>query len=232
VAAGIEYSLKTVALFAGLTAEARRAYEQRCIWRSYHRGEQIIGPISGTRDVFFVISGSVRVVSHSSSGREITFADLNAGDLVGELAAIDGGPRSATVVATSDTLLAIMAPATLRQLISDYPDAALLLLTRLANMIRTSTSRIMELSTLGAHNRVYAEILRMAKGNVILNSVTSINPAPTHSDIASRISTTRETVARAMGDLSRLGVISQHHGTLIVKDVARLAEMVEHFWSE
>ncbi len=172
------------------------------------------------------------MINHSLSGREITLADVYSGDLFGELAAIDGGPRSASVVATSETWLASMTPATLCKVISDHPAVALAMLKRLANMIRASTSRIMELSTLGAHNRVYAEILRMARSNATTGVVACITPAPTHTDIASRISTTRETVARAIGDLSRQGIVSQHRGSLIVRDPSRLAGMVEHFRRE
>jgi CRP/FNR family transcriptional regulator, cyclic AMP receptor protein len=108
-----ERSLKDVILFAGLPAEVLRSYEQRCRWCVYSCGQQIIDCETGSSEVFFVISGAVRVVNYSFSGRQVTFANLRHGDLFGELAAIDGGPRCATVVATAETLLAIMPPDTL-----------------------------------------------------------------------------------------------------------------------
>ena len=158
-----EHSLKDVALFAGLPEEVRRAFERRCRWCVYSSGQQIIDGESESSEVFFVISGAVRVVDYSASGRQVTFANLAHGDLFGELAAIDGGPRCATVVATAETLLAIMPPDILYHGISEHPAIAVIMLKRLAGIVRASNSRIMELSSLGAHNRVYAEILRMAR---------------------------------------------------------------------
>jgi CRP/FNR family cyclic AMP-dependent transcriptional regulator len=232
VTIGAEHSLRDVVLFAALSPGFRAAHEQHCTWRSYRRGEQIIDCETGSREVFFVISGSVRVVNHSLSGREVSFADLHNGDLFGELAAIDGAPRCATVVALSKTLVAIMAPDTLCRVISEHPAVALAMIKRLVNIVRASNNRIMELSTLGAYNRVYAEILRMARSTAMADGIARITPSPTHSDIASRVSTTRETVARALSTLSRRGIVSRHRDSLVVMDPSQLAVMVEHFRSE
>jgi len=172
------------------------------------------------------------VINHSPSGRQVTLADLQAGDLFGELAAIDGEPRSASVIATSESVVAVLAGETLCQVMCDHPAVALGMLRRLAGMVRNSTARIMELSTLGAYNRVYAELLRMAKSNVTQGGGARIKSPPTHSEIASRVSTTRETVARAIGDLGRQGIVRQDRGTLVVTDLARLADLAEHIRRE
>ena len=227
------HSLKEITLFAGLSEEVRRAFERRCRWCVYGSGQQIIDGESESSEVFFVISGAVRVVDYSASGRQVTFANLRPGDLFGELAAIDGGPRCATVVATAETLLAIMPPDILYHGISEHPAIAVIMLKRLAGIVRASNSRIMELSSLGAHNRVYAEILRMARSAIGCGEGRlRIAPAPHHADIASRVSTTRETVTRALGDLSRQGILAREHDGLVVTDPGRLADMVENFRSE
>jgi len=227
-----ERSLKDVILFAGLPAEVRRSYEQRCLWCVYSCGQQIIDSETGSSEVFFVISGAVRVVNYSFSGRQVTFANLRHGDLFGELAAIDDGPRCATVVATAETLLAIMPPDTLCDAIKKHPAVAFVMLKRLAGIVRVSNNRIMELSSLGAHNRVYAEILRMARSAAGDDGMLRIKPSPLHADIASRVSTTRETVASALSDLSRQGIVRRDHNSLVVTDPRRLADMVENFRSE
>lgn len=72
----------------------------------------------------------------------------------------------------------------------------------LARLLRQSTDRIMDLSTLGANNRVHAELLRLARSDAGDGRRATISPIPSHSEIASRVSTTRETVARALGDLA------------------------------
>ena len=70
----------------------------------------------------------------------------------------------------------------------------------LANQIRSLSERIVEFSTLGVNNRVHAEILRLAREVESRNGQYRISPAPTHADIASRVSTHREAVTKNLAD--------------------------------
>ena len=106
------HSLSGVPLLRSLDDAARHALEQRCRWHRYGAHEEIIDRESDSRDVYFIISGRVRVVVHSLPGREIAFHEMDAGDYFGQLAAIDGQPRSASVVALNDSLLASVSPDT------------------------------------------------------------------------------------------------------------------------
>jgi CRP/FNR family cyclic AMP-dependent transcriptional regulator len=221
------HSLKGFSLFDGWPDKVREAYEQRCAWRRYHPQEQIIDRLSDTHEVFFIASGTVRVVNYSMSGREISFDDLHAGEFFGELAAIDGKPRSATVVAMTDSVLAIMPPETFREMVTEHPALALAIMRRLAKIIRAATGRIMDLSTLAAHDRVCNELVRMARPLLKEDGTARITPIPIHSDIASRVSTTRETVARVFGELTRRGFLKREHDSLLVRDFEALEELVE-----
>src|SRR5262249_15084010 len=140
----------------------------------------------------------------------------------------------ASVVATSPTIVASLPAATFREILQKYPQSALGLLCRMAEVIRESTERIMDLSTLGAHNRIFAELLRQAresdpKAFTQNANRASIRPAPVHGDIASRVSTARETVARVLSDLSKQGVVERERGGFVILDVARLTKMVKEF---
>ena len=85
----------------------------------------------------------------------------------------------------------------------------------------------MDLSTLGANNRVHADLLRLAEAGDKKDNTVMIKPIPVHGDIASRIGTTRETVARVLNDLSRRGIVKRTKDALVVSDLARLNEIVE-----
>jgi DNA-binding IscR family transcriptional regulator len=98
---------------------------------------------------------------------------------------------------------------------------------RLTYMVRQASERIMDLSTLGANNRIYAELLRQAMTNLMPDNRAEIRPIPHHSDIASRVSTTRETVARVLNDLARDNVVKRRRNSLVIPDIHRLADMVE-----
>jgi len=225
-------TLACIGLFRNLSDKTRQALEKRCSWRNYTSQEQIIDRQSTSKDVYFIVEGRVRVVNYSMSGREISFDDIGAGNYFGELAAIDGEPRSANIVALEKTTVAILSAEAFRGILEEYPDLALLLMVRMASIIRASNERILDLSTLGANNRVYAEILRLAKGDIRDDNTAIITPVPIHGDIASRVSTTRETVARVLSDLSRQGLVKRERNALVILDLEHLMEMVEQFQVE
>lgn len=221
------HSLSGIPLLRSLDDAARQSLEQRCRWQRYSAHDEIIDHESDDRDVYFIITGRVRVVNHSLSGREIAFHEMDAGEYFGELAAIDEQPRSATVVALNDSLLASMSPDTFINLLQDHPPLAIEVLRELAQFVRISTNRIMELSTLGAHNRVHSEILREARAQAGEDSNSArISPIPVHADIASRVSTTRETVARVLGELAKQGVVKREKNALVVNDLEQLEKIV------
>ena len=220
------HTLKAVALFEGLAQSVRERYEHACTWRRFKPDEQIIDRMSDTHDVFFVVEGSVRIVNFSLSGREVAFGDLHAGEFFGELAAVDNKPRSASAVATSDLLLAMMPAEVFRTMLAEHPPIALAIMRRLAKIVRVATGRIMDLSTLGAYDRVCAELLRLARPTLKPDGTARIRPIPLHSDIASRVSTARETVARVLADLSRQGLVTRESDALLVRNFASLEHSV------
>ena len=220
-------SLKHIRLLAELDDAEQAVVGKNCRWKSYDASEQIIDQHSDSRDIFFVVEGRVRVVNYSLSGREITFDDLDPGSHFGELAAIDGLPRSASVMALDDAHIASLPAEQFQQIILEHPSIALKLMKHLAHLVRTSTGRIMDLSTLGANNRIHADLLRMGRKVSSEGGSASISPIPVHSDIASRVSTTRETVARVMNDLARKGIVERQKDSLLIKNLDILEEMVE-----
>src|SRR3954468_12717636 len=107
-----------------LGAADKRALEQRCHKRTYSRNETILDKGSQSREVFFVLKGSVSVITFSPAGREVTLAAVKAGDFFGELAAIDAQPRSASVSAIEKTEIAIMPPEMFLEVIRGHPTVA------------------------------------------------------------------------------------------------------------
>jgi CRP-like cAMP-binding protein len=222
-------TLAGVPLLKDLPELVRQRYEGVCVWKSCQPDQEIIGRESGSRDVFFVVVGEVRIVNYSFSGREVSYEDIGPGHLFGELAAIDGKPRSASVVSLDESLLAMMPAGAFLKLVTENPPIGLAMMQRLAEIIRTSTDRIMDLSTVGAHNRVYAELLRLARPSLDQKGRAEIRPIPVHADIASRVSTTRESVARAVSELIKKKLVERKGKGLVILDFMRLEDMVLEF---
>ena len=225
-------NLSGIDLLSDLDSGDLKKIEEACSFKRFADQEQVIDRQSESTDVYFVISGDVRVVNYSLSGREIALDDMAAGAYFGELAALDGEPRSASVMALSDCLIAAMPQEQFLPLLEKHPSIALKVMKVLARVVRTSTDRIMDLSTLAANNRVQADLLRLAKDHVDDSNTAEISPIPVHSDIASRASTTRETVARVLSDLARRGVVERQKEALVVLDVEQLSDMVEEVRGE
>ena len=219
--------LAGIAILSDLRPSELAAVEQSCRWRHYAVHEQIIDRQSDSRDVYFVVSGKVRVVNYALSGREVALDDVEDGGYFGELAALDGRPRSASVMALTDSVIASLPPDLFLKTLATHPTTALKVMARLALVVRNSTDRIMDLSTLAANNRVHADLLRQARAADDGTNKAVIHPIPLHADIASRVSTTRETVARVLNDLARQGIVKRTKDALVVPDVARLQQIVE-----
>lgn len=220
--------LDGIELLRSLNDQERRDVEIRCRWRRCGKDEQIVDKDSEDRDVYFVVEGGVQIVNYSLSGREIAFARVSAGGFFGELSAIDGLPRSASVVTTEPSLLATVSPRHFSDIVTTHPEMAADVLRRLAAIIRTCDERIMDLSTLGAVQRVYQQLLRMAQQEDG-DEAWQIRGLPTHKAIASLASTTRETVARSMSQLATAGIVERRGRTLQIHDRDTLERLAGAF---
>lgn len=225
-------SLVGIRILEGVDTKMLAELEKGCTWRRYGDHEQIIDRQSDSTDIFFVVEGRVRIVNYSLSGKEITLEDLDSGNHFGELSALDGQPRSASVMALDNCLIAALPQERFLSLLRQNSDIAFRVLRALAGIIRNSTDRIMDLSTLAANNRVQADLLRQARSGLIGENQAEIRPIPVHGDIASRVSTTRETVARVLSDLARNNIVERKKNALLIKDLAQLREMVEEVRGE
>ena len=218
---GIGHGLRGIQLLQSLSDAELGALEQRCRWLRFAGGQQILDRVSDNRDVFFVIEGSVRAVDFSPTGREVVYAVIGAGGHFGELSAIDGLARSASVVAIEACLLAALTATQFESLIRAQPEVAIRLLRDLVRIIRTTDQRLTEVSTLGAMARVGRELMRLATADEATGGWL-ITPMPTQQDLAGRSGTTRETVARTLSQLTRDGLVQRTGRTLRIPDLVPL----------
>jgi CRP/FNR family transcriptional regulator, cyclic AMP receptor protein len=219
-------TLQHFALFAGLSIADLRALEQRCRFGRYTRDTTIVDYQDNKTDVYFILHGQVRVTIFSKAGREVAFRDLETGELFGELAAIDGKPRAANVVALTDCVLASMPERALWDVLHQHQSVADAMLRRLASNVRALTERVFEFSTLAVRSRIHAELLRLARQSDKGTRPVTITPMLTHAELASRLSTHREAVTRELAELARLGVIERSGNDLVIPDVEVLERLV------
>ncbi len=222
---GQRRSLAGIALFDDLSPEALETIARRCRWHRYCAGQDIIAQSDPNRDVFFITAGTVRVILYSPAGKQVNLRDLGPGETFGELSAIDGEPRSADVSALSESVVATLPANAFWQVLGDHPVVAARTLKRLARLVRQLSKRVYEFSPLAVRERLYTELLRLAANHRQPDGTALIVPAPTHADLASRISTHREAVTRELGRLARDGLVQRHRNALAINDVDGLSRL-------
>jgi CRP/FNR family transcriptional regulator, cyclic AMP receptor protein len=228
----VPYTLSGIAIFAGLSPKALEANHRRCSWRRYEAGDPIVDYLDSSDDVFFVTAGEASVTIYSVAGQAVSFRTLGPGEIFGEYAAIDGEPRSASVEARTNCLIASMPGKDFRELLETEPVVARAVMKGLVRNVRSLTTRVYEFSTLAVNNRIQAELLRLASLAPREGNHARLEPAPTHAEIASRVSTHREAVTRELNRLARIGIIERQHGTLIILDLDRLTTMLHEMTGE
>jgi CRP-like cAMP-binding protein len=214
-------------LIGGLEPGDREALLAKLIPRGYVQGEELIGHLDESRDVFFVFEGRARVTIFSAEGRAVDYRDIGPGGFFGELAAIDGGPRSASVRAVDTVRGAWLRASDFHELLRTRPGVALAVMRHFAAIIRRLTDRIFEFSTLQVRERLVMELLRLAEEAGVKDDRAEIRPAPTHFDLASRISTHREAVSREMSALAKQGILKKSGGRLVLLSVGALRGWAE-----
>jgi CRP/FNR family cyclic AMP-dependent transcriptional regulator len=226
------YTLESVALFRGVPLNTLERIKSRCSCRWYTTREMIIDHLDQSDDVCFLLSGHARVTICSVDGKPVSFRELDPGAMFGEYAAIDGRPRSASVEARTNCLVASLPAIAFREFVFTEPKVAESLLKHFVMEIRELTTRVYEFSTLAVRYRIQAELLRLANLSGRQGKMAKIMPAPTHADIASRTSTHREAVTRELNRLAKIGILKQRNRELLITDTERLKALVEDAGAE
>ena len=218
-------TLADIPLFSGFKKKDLGRIEKACKWHDFEPGQKIIERGETNRDVYFLLAGIAHVLNFADSGRAVDYAALESGDFFGELAAIDGEPRSATVITRTPCRMAVMTGDTFLDLVTSNKKIAMSVFKRLARIVRLGDERIIDLSLLGAEQRVCLELLRLARPDPIVLDNLEIFPVPTQELIANSVGVARETVARIFGRLSGDGVIERKAKVLYIRDRNRLEEL-------
>ena len=195
--------LESVSIFGRLTPEERRMFASLAREHRYPRGALIVRQGDPGDALYVVRSGAVKVSVVGEDGREVILDTLDQGDHFGELALIDGQPRSAHVVAIEPAVLLVLRRDDFRREVERQPRVAWALLEELSRRLRDADNKIAGLVLLDVPGRVARLLLDRAEGTPPV-----IGRAPTHEMMAHMIGASRETVSRAMKDFQDANWVS------------------------
>ncbi|HET6378975.1 MAG TPA: Crp/Fnr family transcriptional regulator [Methylocella sp.] len=191
-------------------------FDRSCTWRKYKQGETVVDFEDESSDVYFIISGEVRILLRTAAGKEIILGETKAGQFFGEMAAIDGAKRSANVTALTNSELCIMPVSVFRQIIFSSPTICERILRLLTGRVRELNARLAEHAVFDLKHRLYSELLRMAHPRPGRPEERALTPPPLHHVLAARIGCRREQVTRELSALAAEGLIEKTRGALIL----------------
>ena len=154
--------------------------------------------------LFIVMSGRVKVFCTDASGKEITFGVFGPGEYFGEMA-LDGGPRSASVVTQEACVCALVTRIALLAYIAQRPEFALVMLSKVIQRLRMATSSARNLAFIDVYGRLTTCLIDLAKPQP--DGTQRIEERITHQEIASRAGCSREMVSRILKDLENGGYL-------------------------
>jgi CRP-like cAMP-binding protein len=221
-------TLARVPFFKDVTDLELDRYDRRCLWRKFDDGETVVDYEDDSSDVYFIISGEVRVLIRTQAGKEIILAEMRTGQFFGELAAIDGAKRSANVTALTKAELCIMPAAVFREVIGASNICCDRILRLLTGRVRELNARLAEHSIFDLKHRLYSELLRLAGPRPGRPTERTVTPPPYHHVLAARIGCRREQVTRELSAMAHEGLVEKTRGALVLLRPqvleARLAE--------
>ncbi len=136
-------------LFSDLTKEDAANAADYFVYRSYRESEHIIAAGADETDVFFLLSGSVRVVTYSIIGNELELSRFKAPGYFGELTALDDDyPRSAEVITLEPSTCLAMKGTDFRKFLLQNPPALMKVAQRLARQVRESNIAVIMNTTI------------------------------------------------------------------------------------
>ncbi len=213
-------ALRSLPFFRGLSDELLTDVSSVANMRRFGRNQSVVQAGDLADNIYFILTGSLKVLVNDQDGREVIFTLLNQGELFGEMALFEERPRSANVVATSAVDLVVIGKNDFRALLEKHFDLSLRLMGSLAERLRQADRKIESLALMDVYGRVARLLLEMAEPvgeeNVVVHKVAK-------QDIAKMVGASREMVSRVMKDLAGRGLIEEKDYGIVLKE--RLADL-------
>jgi len=210
---------RLVSIFSDLDAASAAALERLASRRTFEEGAVIVSEAETGESLYVLARGKVKVVLHGESGREVILSIFKTpGDFFGEMSLLDDEPRSASVIAAETSTLLILSRHDFQAHLQTHPRTALGILTELSRRLRRADAIIGDLALLDVFGRLAAKLRELAEveGEETEEGIL-IRQRPTQAEIASMIGTSRETVSRALSELSRRGDIVMSGKRLLIR---------------
>ena len=195
-----------------LPAPLLEAIAKRATVRAFPKNAIVVNEGDETDSLYVILSGRARIYVSNAQGREVQLNVIGTGEYFGEIT-LDGGPRSASVMALDECRCAVVKRTELLALVEKEPGFALHMVRKLASRVRDLTENVRSLALLDVYGRVARLLLDLAEqrdGRLVIEETL------THKDIATRVGASREMISRIFSDLTAGGYVGKENGRLVI----------------
>jgi len=196
--------LNKIPLFADLDQEELESLSRRAVTRQYPRNTIFITEGDHSDSLYCILAGRVKVFLNDDDGKEIILNVQGPGEYFGELALLDSGPRSASVMALEPCRLSVISKADFEDFLGNHASAQKKIMLGMVKRLRALTENVRTLALLDVYGRVARVLLQLARP---VGDVLVIREELRQQDIANRVGSSREMVSRVLKDLRTGGYI-------------------------
>lgn len=205
-------SLSRIALLRDVSPDDLQQLSRCMRRRTFHRGEVIFHQGDPGDTLHLIRNGRVKIVIPSETGEEVLLAILGAGDCFGELALLDGGPRSATVIAMEPIETLVLGRKDFLDFVRGHMEMAEKLVVNLARIIRRVNEDVADLAFLDLPGRLAKKLLELAEAHGVPDprgQGVEISVNLTQEELAGMIGATRPSVNKVLGWYEDQGAIQR-----------------------
>ena len=215
-------TLRALPIFETLDDKSLKPLLRVAMLRHVPRHTVVLHAGDHTDNIYFVLSGVLKVQISDEEGREVILSMLGPGELFGEMGVLDDHPRSATVLAVESSEVVVIGKDDFKQCLADNPDVSLFIMRNLTKRLRLADRNIESLALFDVYGRVARLLLEAAE---IVDGRKVVTHKITKQDIAKMIGASREMVSRVMRDLLAQGLIQECDGQLILVDLVAFRKL-------
>lgn len=221
--------LQKIPLLAPLSAEELSAITQFVHTKRVRPKETIVRQGEPGGELFLIVSGHLKVVSSDAEGRDTALNIMGPGDVFGEVSLLDGGARSATIVALEACELLTLQRERFLQFLESTPKAAIQLLVVLSGRVRRLTERAEDIAFMRVGDRLAKRVVALAEeyGEPLPNGSTRISFRLSQQEIGDLVGATRESANKQIRLWEQRGWVSQEGGHLVIHDLAAMRGLAD-----
>ncbi|MEM7220567.1 MAG: Crp/Fnr family transcriptional regulator [Pseudomonadota bacterium] len=210
-------------LFAGLRIELIERIAAMAVMREFDSGEYLFREGEQGKELFGIISGLVRISATSEDGRELNLNMIGPGEIIGEIAFLDGGPRTASGQASESTLTFLIAKDPFHELMLHAPDLPIHLLKLVCERTRWTSAQVTSSAFLTVQARLVRCLLQLPRAmHDEAGDARAATVRISQSELGRFLGISRQVVNGYLQDWQRRELVQVRRGRIVIHDIDRL----------